>query len=85
MVRAGGRMVAGGVRGGTRKEWCGQVDVWSLGVCVYGMLCGFAPFYDESRPALFKKVAPLSPASSCARARVEEAAQPRAASRLPGG
>jgi len=33
-----------------------EVDVWSLGVCVYGMLCGFAPFYDESRPALFKKI-----------------------------
>eukprot|EP00292_Cryptomonas_paramecium_P005260 CAMPEP_0113693906 /NCGR_PEP_ID=MMETSP0038_2-20120614/19947_1 /TAXON_ID=2898 /ORGANISM="Cryptomonas paramecium" /LENGTH=436 /DNA_ID=CAMNT_0000616075 /DNA_START=53 /DNA_END=1359 /DNA_ORIENTATION=- /assembly_acc=CAM_ASM_000170 len=33
-----------------------EVDLWSLGVCVYGMLCGFAPFFDESRPALFQKI-----------------------------
>ncbi len=38
-----------------------EVDLWSLGVCVYGMLCGFAPFYDESRPALFKKVSKAHP------------------------
>lgn len=32
------------------------VDIWSIGVITYILLCGYPPFHDESQPVLFKKI-----------------------------
>mmetsp|Transcript_17987 Transcript_17987/g.12924 ORF Transcript_17987/g.12924 Transcript_17987/m.12924 type:complete len:133 (+) Transcript_17987:301-699(+) len=38
--------------GGYGKE----VDMWSIGIVIYIMLCGFPPFYSENNQELFKMI-----------------------------
>jgi len=33
-----------------------SVDLWSVGVITYVLLCGYPPFYASSQPALFDKI-----------------------------
>uniref|UniRef100_A0A7E4VY02 non-specific serine/threonine protein kinase n=1 Tax=Panagrellus redivivus TaxID=6233 RepID=A0A7E4VY02_PANRE len=33
-----------------------EVDIWSMGVLLYVLLCGVLPFEDESLPKLYKKI-----------------------------
>uniref|UniRef100_A0A0C3TT10 Protein kinase domain-containing protein n=1 Tax=Guillardia theta (strain CCMP2712) TaxID=905079 RepID=A0A0C3TT10_GUITC len=33
-----------------------QIDVWSIGVVLYIMLCGFPPFYSENTVTLFRQI-----------------------------
>jgi len=33
-----------------------EVDMWSIGVITYILLCGFPPFYNESLPDLFEQI-----------------------------
>lgn len=33
-----------------------SVDLWSIGVITYVLLCGYPPFYANSQPALFEKI-----------------------------
>jgi len=33
-----------------------SVDMWSVGVIIYILLCGYPPFYADNAPALFKKI-----------------------------
>ena len=40
-----------------RREYYGKpVDMWSAGVVLYILLCGYAPFYDEDQRRLFEKI-----------------------------
>jgi serine/threonine protein kinase len=39
------------------KEYKGlQVDIWSCGVILYAMLCGYLPFEDNNTDKLYKKI-----------------------------
>ncbi|GMH70141.1 hypothetical protein TL16_g05335 [Triparma laevis f. inornata] len=38
------------------KDYGKEVDMWSLGVILYILLCGFPPFYEEHTPELFKVI-----------------------------
>lgn len=41
----------------TGKNYLGaEADVWSMGVLLYALLCGFLPFDDENISALYKKI-----------------------------
>ena len=31
-------------------------DIWSLGVCLFAMLCGYPPFEDPDTNNLYKKI-----------------------------
>lgn len=33
-----------------------QVDIWSCGVILFAMLCGYLPFEDPNTSALYKKI-----------------------------
>ena len=33
-----------------------QVDIWSSGVILFALLCGYLPFEDENTSALYKKI-----------------------------
>jgi len=33
-----------------------EVDLWSIGVITYILLCGFPPFYNENLPVLFEQI-----------------------------
>lgn len=39
-----------------QKGYGKEVDVWSLGVIVFIILCGYPPFYDESDAQLFELI-----------------------------
>ena len=38
------------------ERYTDKVDMWSLGVITYILLCGFPPFYDENTAELFKLI-----------------------------
>jgi len=38
------------------REYDKSVDMWSIGVITYVLLCGYPPFYGNSPPALFEKI-----------------------------
>jgi len=38
------------------KKYGKEVDLWSLGVILYILLCGFPPFYDESTAGLYRQI-----------------------------
>ena len=40
----------------TSESYDKSVDMWSLGVIIYILLCGYPPFYADNAPALFKKI-----------------------------
>lgn len=39
-----------------RQGYKEEVDLWSLGVITYILLCGYPPFFDQNNTELFKKI-----------------------------
>ena len=33
-----------------------KADIWSLGIVLYIVLCGYAPFFDDNVSRLFRKI-----------------------------
>ena len=33
-----------------------KIDIWSTGIILYAMLCGYLPFEDKDNEILFKKI-----------------------------
>ena len=40
----------------SKKGYGKEVDMWSIGVILYILLCGFPPFYDEDNSILFNAI-----------------------------
>mmetsp|Transcript_7570 Transcript_7570/g.12732 ORF Transcript_7570/g.12732 Transcript_7570/m.12732 type:complete len:336 (+) Transcript_7570:104-1111(+) len=40
----------------SKKGYGKEVDLWSIGVILYILLCGFPPFYDEDNSILFNSI-----------------------------
>uniref|UniRef100_A0A915I916 Protein kinase domain-containing protein n=1 Tax=Romanomermis culicivorax TaxID=13658 RepID=A0A915I916_ROMCU len=39
------------------NAYCGnEADIWSMGVLLYALLCGFLPFEDECLPKMYQKI-----------------------------
>ena len=38
------------------EQYTSQVDLWSIGVIVYILLCGFPPFYGDNDAQMFKRI-----------------------------
>lgn len=38
------------------KMYDQRVDIWSIGVIAYILLCGYEPFYDEDEQVMYKKI-----------------------------
>ena len=39
-----------------KKYECLTVDIWSCGIIIYAMLCGYLPFEDKNTNKLYKKI-----------------------------
>merc|ERR1712232_995437 len=38
------------------KKYGKEVDMWSLGVIIYILLCGYPPFHDDNQKKLFQLI-----------------------------
>lgn len=54
-----------------QKPYGKEVDVWSIGVISYILLCGYPPFYDENDANLFAQILKGELAIKCERTFVD--------------
>ncbi|ELU13408.1 hypothetical protein CAPTEDRAFT_222444 [Capitella teleta] len=40
----------------TGSQYTSAVDMWSIGVMTFILLCGYEPFYDDNEQQMFKKI-----------------------------